>query len=39
MFSLIHYIAYASTYIHTIIIYAFCRIDDLTWGTKGLDKD
>lgn len=22
-----------------MFIYAFCRIDDLSWGTKGLDND
>lgn len=35
--SVIHYLAYAPTYVHLLIIYAFCRIDDLSWGTKGLD--
>ena len=24
--------------IHHFIIYAFARIDDLSWGTKGSDK-
>ncbi len=33
------YIFYSPTYIHLFILYAFCRIDDLTWGTKGLDAD
>jgi len=32
----LHYIYYGPTYIHVLIIYAFCRIDDLSWGTKGL---
>jgi cellulose synthase/poly-beta-1,6-N-acetylglucosamine synthase-like glycosyltransferase len=34
--SLKDYLAYAPTYIHLLIIYAFCRIDDLSWGTKGV---
>ncbi|CAD8054076.1 unnamed protein product [Paramecium primaurelia] len=32
----IHYIYYMPTYTHLFITYSFCRIDDLTWGTKGL---
>ena len=35
--STLHYVYYAPTYIHILIIYAFCRIDDLSWGTKGLE--
>jgi chitin synthase len=35
--SLLHYVYYSPTYIHILIIYSFCRIDDLTWGTKGLE--
>ncbi len=30
-----HYIFFSPTYIHLLVIYAFCRIDDLSWGTKG----
>jgi len=30
-----HYIYFSPTYIHLLIIYAFCRVDDLSWGTKG----
>ena len=37
--SLPSYIWYVPTYINVLIIYAFCRIDDLSWGTKGLDED
>ncbi len=29
---------YVPTYINILQAFAFCRIDDLTWGTKGLDK-
>ena len=35
--SLPHYIFYSPTYVHSLIIYAFMRIDDVSWGTKGLD--
>ncbi len=24
---------------HTLLIYAFCNIDDVTWGTKGIQSD
>lgn len=34
-----HYIFYSPTYIHLLVIYAFCRIDDLSWGTKGLAEE
>lgn len=27
------------TYTHLFITYSFCRIDDLTWGTKGLTSE
>ena len=32
-----HFLFYAPTYLHTLMIYAFCKIDDFSWGTKGLD--
>ena len=32
------YIFYIPTYINILQVFAFCRIDDLSWGTKGLDK-
>lgn len=35
LISLMHYIAFSPSYIHLFFIYAFCRIDDLSWGTKG----
>jgi len=37
--SLPSYIYYTGTYMHTLIIYAFSNIDDLTWGTKGLSSE
>ncbi|CAK71278.1 unnamed protein product (macronuclear) [Paramecium tetraurelia] len=35
----IHYVYYMPTYTHLFITYSFCRIDDLTWGTKGLTQE
>lgn len=37
--SLISYIYFSPTYINLLQIFAFARIDDLSWGTKGLDSD
>lgn len=34
-----HFLFYAPTYLHNMMIYAFCKIDDFTWGTKGLDQE
>lgn len=34
-----HFIYFTPSYIHTLVIYAFTRIDDLSWGTKGLEAD
>lgn len=28
---------YAPSYLNLLNIYALCRIDDISWGTKGLD--
>lgn len=33
------YIFYVPSYVNILLMYAFCRIDDLSWGTKGLDED
>lgn len=35
--SVFSYFFYAPSYVNLFFIYAFCRIDDLSWGTKGLD--
>jgi chitin synthase len=35
LYSLLHYLWFSPSYIHLFFIYAFCRIDDLSWGTKG----
>jgi cellulose synthase/poly-beta-1,6-N-acetylglucosamine synthase-like glycosyltransferase len=24
---------------HTLLIFAFCNVDDLSWGTKGSDTN
>ncbi|KRX06345.1 hypothetical protein PPERSA_04958 [Pseudocohnilembus persalinus] len=29
------YLYYSAMYTHTLLIYAFCNIDDFSWGTKG----
>ncbi|EGR34138.1 hypothetical protein IMG5_023120, partial [Ichthyophthirius multifiliis] len=29
------FIAYQATYVHLLLVYAICRIDDLSWGTKN----
>lgn len=34
-----HFLFFAPTYLHNMMIYAFCKIDDFSWGTKGLDAD
>jgi chitin synthase len=34
----IHYLFMLPTYIHIFTIYSFCNIDDVSWGTKGIDK-
>jgi hypothetical protein len=34
--SFLSYLFFAPTYIHIFIINAFARIDDLSWGTKGI---
>jgi len=35
--SILHYFFFSPTYIHNCLIYAFTRIDDFSWGTKGKD--
>lgn len=31
------YLIYAATYFHTLVIFAFCNVDNVTWGTKGVN--
>lgn len=33
----VSFIFYGPTYLNILNIYALCRIDDISWGTKGLD--
>ena len=37
--SIFPYIYYVPTYVNILQIFAFCRINDMSWGTKGLDDD
>jgi chitin synthase len=30
---------YGPTYLNILYMYSLCRIDDISWGTKGLDTD
>jgi chitin synthase len=39
LISLPSYIFYVPSYVNILLIFAFCRIDDLSWGTKGRDED
>ena len=39
LISLPSYIFFVPSYANILLIYAFCRIDDLSWGTKGRDED
>lgn len=32
------FLFYGPTYLNILNIYALCRIDDISWGTKGLDS-
>ena len=36
---LLSYFFFIPSYINMFFIYSFCRIDDLSWGTKGLDAE
>ena len=33
------YLYYQAAYTHTFVVYAFCNVDDVTWGTKGVQQD
>ena len=33
---MISYLYYQGAYMHTLVIYSFCNIDDVSWGTKGI---
>ena len=36
--SILSFVFYSPSYINLFLIYAFCRIDDLTWGTKNINS-
>ncbi len=29
------YVSYQGAYTHTMTIFSFCNVDDVSWGTKG----
>lgn len=33
------FLFYGPTYLNILNIYSLCRIDDISWGTKGLDSE
>jgi chitin synthase len=37
IFSTFSFLFYSPTYLNILNIYALCRMDDISWGTKGLD--
>ena len=37
IFSTVSFLFYGPTYLNILNIYSLCRIDDISWGTKGLD--
>ena len=39
IFSTFSFLFYGPTYLNVLNIYALCRIDDISWGTKGLDSN
>lgn len=39
LWSLFSFLFFMPAYIHSFIIFSFCRIDDLSWGTKGSNKE
>ena len=34
---MVSFLFYSPTYLLLLNVYALCRIDDISWGTKGLD--
>lgn len=39
LFSTFSFVFYGPTYLNILNIYALCRMDDISWGTKGLNSD
>lgn len=38
LFSTLSFLFYSPTYLNILNIYAICRMDDISWGTKGLNS-
>lgn len=39
IFGVVSFIYYTPTYLNILNTFALCRIDDISWGTKGLDAE
>jgi chitin synthase len=35
LIDVISYLVYTGAYSHVMLIYAFCNVDNVSWGTKG----
>jgi chitin synthase len=35
LIDVLSYLAYQGAYSHVMVIYAFCNVDNVSWGTKG----
>jgi chitin synthase len=39
IFGAVSFVFYTPTYLNILNTFALCRIDDISWGTKGLDAE
>jgi cellulose synthase/poly-beta-1,6-N-acetylglucosamine synthase-like glycosyltransferase len=39
VFGAFAFVFYTPTYLNVLNTFALCRIDDISWGTKGLDAE
>lgn len=39
LFGTFSFLFYTPTYLNVLNTFALCRIDDISWGTKGLDAE
>jgi chitin synthase len=39
IFGVVSFVFYTPTYLNMLNTFALCRIDDISWGTKGLDAE
>ena len=39
LFGTFSFLYYIPTYLNVLNAFALCRIDDISWGTKGLDAE